>query len=76
MRYSEIASGFHVPVSIEEQELLDRADPYLAKDDLDERDQEVTRLMVSRGVLRQVMKDGRVCYRANSDKDIWRNRDG
>jgi hypothetical protein len=76
MRYHEIAAGFPVPVHGEEQELLDKAAPYLVKDDLSEREQEVARLMVSRGLLRQFMKNGKLHYRQDSDKDIWRDRDG
>lgn len=75
MRYFEIASGLRMPVSSEEQELIDQAhrEP-LAKDDLDERGQEVARLMVSRGLLGQFQRDGRVFYRTNSANDIWRDR--
>lgn len=76
LRYHEISAGFQVPVYGEEQELLDKAGDDLLKDDLDEREQEVARLMVSRGLLRQVKKDGQVYYRPDSEKDIWRNRDG
>jgi hypothetical protein len=76
MRYFEIASGMRLPVSGEEQELLNMVGDHLAKDDLDERMEELARLMVSRGVLAQFMKDQQVYYRPNSVKDIWRNRDG
>lgn len=76
MRYHEISAGFQVPVYDEEQDLLDRAQDDLLKDDLDEREQEVVRLMISRGLLRQIMKDGQVIYRPDSAKDIWRHRDG
>ena len=76
MRYFEIASSVQIPISCEEQDLLDKVKSSFPRDDLDERDQEVARLMVSRGVLRQVMKDQKVFYKPNSDKDIWRDRDG
>lgn len=76
MRYYEIASGFRLPVSSEEQEFLNRASGGLPKDELDERDEELARLMVSRGVLDHYMKDNRIFYRPNSATDIWRDRDG
>jgi hypothetical protein len=75
MRYHEIASGLRMAVSCEEQELIDKADgePF-EKDTLDERDQELARLMVSRGVLDQYPQDGRVFYHVSSVNDIWRDR--
>jgi hypothetical protein len=52
MRYHEIASGMRVPVSAEEQQVLDLSkDGVLKHDGLDERNQEVARTMVSRGLL-------------------------
>lgn len=75
MRWFEIASGFRLPVCSEEQEMLNRAEKEpMAKATMDERDEEVARLMVSRGVLKQVMKDDEVYYIPNSAKDIWRDR--
>jgi hypothetical protein len=76
MRYHEIAAGFQVPINGEEQELLAQANPNLVQDSMDERDQQLAQLMVSRGLLRQFMKDGKVHYRPDSERDIWRNRDG
>jgi hypothetical protein len=76
MRYYEIASGLRLPVSCEEQDLLDVIGERLAKDELDERTEELARLMVSRGVLTQFMKDDQLHYRPNSATDIWRDRDG
>ncbi len=74
MRYHEIASGLRILLSSEEQDLLDRAEADgLARDAMGERDREVARLMVSRGLLhRRRSKDGNVFYRVNSAKDIWR----
>lgn len=77
MRFHEIASGLRIPLSCEEQELLDKSEHGLiAKDDLDERDAELARLLVSRGVLDQYPQDNRVFYHVNSAMDIWRDRDG
>lgn len=75
MRYQEIASGLRLAVSCEEQELIDKMDgePF-EKDALDEREQELVRLMVSRGVLDQYPQDDRVFYHVSSVNDIWRDR--
>ena len=78
MRYHEIASGLRIPLSCEEQDLIDKSHAgVIAKDDLDdERDAELARLLVSRGVLDQYRHDDQVFYHVNSTKDIWRDRDG
>ena len=74
MRFHEIASGLRVPVSSEEQRMLDR----IAVDgsnisDMDERSQEVARRMVSRGLLDAVGSgDEPKHLRVNSSRDIWR----
>jgi hypothetical protein len=75
MRYQEIASGLRIAVSCEEQELLDKAkgEPF-PKQDLDERDQELARLMVSKGILDQYLHDQQVFYHISSANDIWRDR--
>lgn len=76
MRYFEIASGFRLPVYSEEQELLDKMPEKgtIVQDDLDEREQELARLMVSRGVLAQSVMDNVIHYKPNSVKDIWRDK--
>lgn len=76
MRYHEIASGLRLAVSCEEQELLDKAEGEpIEKDALDEREQELARLMVSRGVMDQYPHNGRVYYHLSSVNDIWRDHD-
>lgn len=76
MRWTEVASGYRMPVSGEEQSIIDRAvsDEGVAQKDLDERDQEVARKMVSRGLLDQRKGTKGVHYRARTAKDIWRPR--
>lgn len=76
MRFHEIASGIPLPVFSEEQELLDRmTDKGMARKDLDERDQEVARLMVSRGVLEVThIGSAKEHYRPSTVRDIWRDR--
>jgi len=73
MRYQEIASGLRIALSCEEQELLDSKKGPFAKDTLDEREQEVARLMVSHGVLDQYPHEDRVFYHVSSINDIWRD---
>lgn len=76
MRYYEIACGFRVPVSSEEQEVLDMVGhDESPNEDMDERTQEVARKMVSRGVLNRVVHDGKMHFKANSARNIWRDRD-
>ena len=78
MRYHEIASGFRVGISKEEQDIFTK----VGKDGIRlsalecERDQEVARLMFQRGLLNKVRdKDGEIAYRSNSINDIWISRD-
>lgn len=76
MRYHEIAAGFRIPLSGEEQDLINHAtDGVIARDDLDERDQEVARLLISRGVLDQYKHNGEVFYHVSSAADIGRDPD-
>ena len=74
MRFYEISSGLRVPVSEEEQELIDLIAPQrkMAKADLDERQQEVARLMVSRGLLVRERDDDKTYLRPNDAVDVWR----
>lgn len=54
MRYHEISAGTRVPVSSEEQDLLDLSSKgVLDNNTLDDRQKEVARNMVSRGLLRR-----------------------
>ena len=77
MRYHEIASGLRIPLSCEEQDLIDKNNAgVISKDELEERDAELARLLVSRGVLDQYRHHDKVYYHVNSTKDIWRDRDG
>jgi hypothetical protein len=75
MRYQEIASGLRIAVSCEEQELLDKKkEKAFSKKGLDERELELARLMVSKGILDQYLHDQQVYYHVSSANDIWRNR--
>jgi len=74
MRFFEISSGLRIPVSEEEQEILDlipRGDR-IAKAKLDERQKEVARNMVTRGLLVREREDDTTFLRTNDAADIWR----
>ena len=75
MRYHEIASGIRVVVSSEQQEILDLiGDKTVPNNTMDERQREVARLMVSRGLLDRVKSDNVIALKVNSVKDVWRDR--
>jgi DNA-binding NarL/FixJ family response regulator len=74
MRFYEISSGMRMPVNEEEQALLDRAAEKhsIHRSQLSEREQEVARLMVSRGLLNRGKDDEGIYYTPNTAADLWR----
>jgi hypothetical protein len=70
MRYFEITSGVRLPISSEEQTIIDKATTArLYRSTLDERDQEVARQMVTRGLLvRRTDAEKKVFFRLNKQK--------
>jgi hypothetical protein len=73
MRYFEIAGGIRMAVSLEEQSLLDLAGKEMIADaNLEERDQEIARNMVSRGLFNRLNRDGKLYYSLNGLEDVWR----
>jgi hypothetical protein len=74
MRYYEILSGVRMPVSGEEQELIDLISQEKRVDcgSLDERSAEVARVMVSRGLLRRVKYSDKTVFVLDDNADIWR----
>lgn len=73
MRWHEIAGGIRVPLSQEERDIMKRAsEGRIARADLDEREQEVARRMVSRGVLRRIKDDGKAYFEPEGSEDLWR----
>lgn len=73
MRFFEISSGLRIPVSEEEQEILDMISEGTVKESmLDERRNEVARLMVSRGLLNREDADEDATFTANRAADLWR----
>jgi hypothetical protein len=77
MRYFEISSGLRLPICAEEKELLDYIGKQTRKTidaaELSERQSELARRMVSRGLLRFHRKDNQLCYQIDSVDDIWRS---
>ena len=74
MRYYEISSGLRVPVSAEEQEVIDVILPKhrVLNSELDERQQEIARLMVGRGLLNRKHDGDKTYLILNSSTDVWR----
>lgn len=74
MRYYEITSGMRLPISSEERILIDQVekDGHVFRDDLEQRQQEIARQMVIRGILLRSRKDGKVVFMTNSDPTIRR----
>lgn len=74
MRFYEISSGVRLPVDAEQQHILDLAIEKrgVTAKDLPEREAEVARLMVSRGLLLVNGSDDAVTYRPNDALDLWR----
>ena len=76
MRFYEISSGFRIPVSQEEQDVLDIISNKKGKVDksvFDERQNEVARKMVTRGLLsRKRDGNGNIVLSAKNVDDIWR----
>lgn len=73
MRYFEIAGGLRMSIDEEEQALLKAANEELLEDEtLDERQQEVARKMVSRGLLNRLNQNGKLYYAPNGLEDIGR----
>lgn len=76
MRFREIRGGIQIPVSSEEQDLIDLIESqegnFIKRKELDERQREVARKMVSRGVLERTQRDGSLYYVVSRLDDLWR----
>jgi len=79
MRFLEIRGGIQIPVSLEEQDLIDLIESndnaIIKRSDLDERQKEVARKMVSRGVLERTQHNGSLYYVVSNLDDLWRHND-
>lgn len=66
-----------MPVSNEEQALLDKieeSDSPIDRTMLTEREQELARKMISRGLLVMRKINETTCYFVNNPKDLWRDK--
>jgi hypothetical protein len=74
MRFYEISSGVRVPVDAEQQSILDLAveKRSIRPSSLPEREEEVARLMVSRGLLLVKRDDEGLLFVPNDAHDLWR----
>lgn len=77
MKFLEVAGGFSIPVSNEEMALVNRIkeNAELSSADLSEREREMARLLVTRGVLNRVKINETTHYVFNSLNDVWRDQD-
>jgi len=74
MKFIEIKGGWLQPVSNEENVLMERvkgASSPLPKSQLSEREQELARNLVSRGLLTRLRIDNKLCFTVNDLEDIW-----
>jgi hypothetical protein len=76
MRWQEVAGGFTIPVSNEEEELLEqiRAEGSVPKKQLDDRQKELARQMVNKGNLIRIERDGEIAFKPNDLQKIWRTQ--
>lgn len=70
MKYVELTSGVRMPISSEEEEILEKvANGSVDKSSLDERQQEVARQMVNRGLLKRITgSDKKIKFKKNKEK--------
>lgn len=76
MRFREIRGGLRIAISNEENELLEHIGKSVSvlRKDLNERQQEVARKLVSRGALDRIRDDqDRVHYIVCDLQDLWRD---
>ena len=77
MRFLEIQGNFLVPISNEEMLVMEkvRSNPVpLPKKNLNERERELARQMVIRGLLNRIKIEDSVCFIQNDPDDVWRDR--
>ena len=70
--YAETTAGIRVPISSEEQDILKMCAEPVLKRNMDDREQEVARRMVSRGVLHRQKNDDGAIYFVGDNKKLTR----
>jgi hypothetical protein len=76
MRFREFQGGIQMPVSLEEEALIKKIDDsqgITEKDKLNERELELARKMVSRGLLNRFRTNEKTFYVVNGLEDLWRS---
>lgn len=74
MKFIEVKGGFLQPVSNEENIILERVRGYngpLPKAVLDDRENELARNLVKRGLLTRFVHEGKLCFIVNDLEDLW-----
>lgn len=75
MRAVDLSAGFQTSVSNEEQRLLDLVAKHsnsMPKSAMDDRQAEVARNLVNKGVLTRAKIDGKIHYVADQPNQLWR----
>lgn len=74
MKLFALAQGFHTLLSNEEQSLVTKIDAHeiMLKRHLDEREREVARGLVNKGVLTRLSHNNKLAYQVCSANSIWR----
>lgn len=74
MKFIEVRGGFLQPVSNEENIILERVKGYdgpIPKAVLDDREQELARNLVNRGLLTRFVHEGILCFVINDLEELW-----
>lgn len=74
MKFIEVCGGFLQPVSNEENIIVERVRGYgkpLPKSVLNERERELARNLVKRGLLTRAMIENKLCFIVNDIEEIW-----
>ena len=75
MKFIEIRGGFLQPVSNEENIVVEKVRGYfqpLPKSMLDEREREVAKNLVQRGILTRAVIEDKLHFMVNDLEEIWR----
>jgi hypothetical protein len=76
MKFIEIQGGLLQPVSNEENVVLERVRGHgepLPKSLMDQRERELARRLVTRGLLTRIMVEDKLCFLVNDLEEIWEN---
>jgi hypothetical protein len=74
LKFIEVRGGFLQPVSNEENIILERVKGYdgpIPKAVLDDREQELARNLVNRGLLTRFVHEGILCFVINDLEELW-----